>query len=136
MNIDPGGGGVNKLLKGPKTEKATGTESIPPFVHKTAADEITPVPTRLFQVSIDTGEVPSDWKAAWEKDGVRSYRPVSLTFITCKVLEHIVHSTIMNHFDNNKVLRNSQHGFRCMCSCESQLVVTEHEIANQLTAGH
>ena len=38
--------------------------------------------------------------------------------------------------DRNKILCNSQHGFRCKRSCESQLVVTVDEIANQLAAGH
>ena len=63
------------------------------------------------------------------------YRPVSLTSITCKILEHIVHSNIMDHFDKNKILTNAQHGFRKKRSCESQLIVTIHEIASKLEKG-
>ena len=33
-----------------------------------------------------------------------NYRPVSLTSITCKVLEHIIHSNIMQHFDYHQIL--------------------------------
>ena len=46
-----------------------------------------------------------------ERHLASNYRPVSLTSITCKILEHIVHSNIMDHFDKNKILTNAQHGF-------------------------
>jgi hypothetical protein len=59
-------------------------------------------------------------------------RPVSLTSITCKVMEHIVHSSVMGHFDRNKILTNAQHGFREKWSCEFQLIVTIHDIASKL----
>ena len=55
-------------------------------------------------------------------------RPVSLTSITCKVMEHIVHSSVMGNFDRNKFLTNAQHGFCKKRSCESQLIVTIHDI--------
>jgi hypothetical protein len=62
--------------------------------------------------NIDTGEVPQDWRDAnivplFKKDErhlASNYRPVFLTSITCKILEHIVHSNIMDHFDKNKIL--------------------------------
>lgn len=41
-----------------------------------------------------------------------NYRPVSLTSVAYKVLEHIVHRSIMSHFDKYDILSNSQHGFR------------------------
>jgi hypothetical protein len=27
-------------------------------------------------------------------------------------MEHVVHSSVMGHFDRNKILTNAQHGFR------------------------
>ena len=57
--------GVLKLLQNLKTSKATGPDSIPAYLLKTAAKEITPVLTKLFQFSLDTGEVPPDWRNAW-----------------------------------------------------------------------
>jgi hypothetical protein len=41
----------------------------------------------------------------------------------------------MDHLDKNKILTNAQHGFRKKRSCESQLVVTIHEIASKLEKG-
>ena len=35
------------------------------------------------------------------------YRPVSLTCICCKLLEHIVNRHILNHLDEHKILADS-----------------------------
>ena len=59
--------------------------------------ELGPVFAHFFQQLIDTGEIPSEWSLAnicpLFKKGDRSlacnYRPVSLTCIPCKLLEHI-----------------------------------------------
>lgn len=134
--------GVRKLLCSLKIDKATGPDTIPAFILKSAADELAPVLTKLFQLSLDTGDVPSDWRNAWvvpifkkgERHLASNYRPVSLTSIVCKVLEHIVHSSVMKHFDRNNILTDIQHGFRKNRSCETQLLTTTHEIAKHLSA--
>ena len=64
-----------------------------------------------------------------------NYRPVSLTTITCKVMEHIVHNNIMEHFVKNNILFDEQHGVRRKISCESQLVTTIQGIASKLRTG-
>jgi hypothetical protein len=94
----------------------------------------------LFQASLKQGSVPSDWKSAMItprfKKGDRSkasnYRPVSLTSICSKILEHIIHSHIMKHFDHHQILHDAQHGFRKKRSCESQLILTVHDLAKSL----
>ena len=49
-----------------------------------------------------------------EKHLPANYWPVSLTSTTCKVLEHIVHNSIMTHFAPNDFMTywGTQHGFR------------------------
>ena len=37
-------------------------------------------------------------------------------------MEHIIHSHIMNHFDNDNILSATQNGFRKHRSCETQLI--------------
>ena len=64
-----------------------------------------------------------------------NYRPVSLTSVVCKVLEHMVHSSIMTHFDRWNILSDSQHGFRKRRSCETQLIETIDDIARHLSDG-
>ena len=124
--------GVHKLLKNLKTHKATGPDSIQTFILKAAADELAPALVVLFQLSLDQGEIPADWREALvvpifkigDKHQAANYRPVSLTSITCKLLEHIIHSSIMKHFDKHKILCDNQHGFRKKRSCETQLLST------------
>ena len=122
--------GVRKLLQNLNPCKATGPDNIPAFVLKNTAPELAPLLAELFQLSLDTQEVPEDWKKAnivpIFKKGDRSlpanYRPVSLTSIMCKILEHVVHSSVMSHFDNHSILTDAQHGFRKSRSCQTQLL--------------
>ena len=98
--------GVHKLLMYLKTKKANGPDEIPAFILKAAATELALALANLFQLSLDLGEVPQDWREASVvprfKKGYRhlasNYRPVSLTSITCKLMEHIVHSNVMQHY--------------------------------------
>ena len=56
-----------------------------------------------------------------------NYRPVSLTCVCCKMLEHIMYSSIVAHLDRHKILSEFQHGFRKQRSCETQLLLTIHD---------
>ena len=136
--------GVHKLLKNLKVHKATGPDEIPAYILKTAADELAPVLALLFQLSMDQGEIPQDLKQALvvlifkkgDKHQPSNYRPVSLTSITCKLLEHIININIMHHFDQHRVLCDNQQGFRKKRSCETQLLSTIQEIASSTAKGH
>ena len=133
--------GVYKLLSDLKTHKATGPDSIPAYVLKLAADQLAPILTRLYQHSLDTGKTPTDWKNVFvlpifkkeEKHAPSNYQLVSLTSIACKVLEHIVHSSVMRHLNKNQIITDKQHGFRARRSCETQLISTIQEIARNMT---
>ena len=57
-----------------------------------------------------------------------NYRPVSLTCVACKLLEHTLCSEIRNFSDEHSIL----HGFRKFLSCESQLFVTIHNLLERL----
>ena len=41
-----------------------------------------------------------------------NYRPISLTCVLCKVLEHIVASNMSRHFMVQNIRYDLQHGFR------------------------
>ena len=61
-----------------------------------------------------------------------NYRPVSLTCVPCKLLEHIVCSNIMAHLDEHKLLSDKQHAFRKWHSCETQLATVINDWAKIL----
>ena len=90
----------------------------------------------IFQFSIDTGSLPTDWRDAnispvfkkGDRHLAENYRPVSLTSIWCKLLEHILCSQILSHFDQYNVLTKLNHGFRSGFSTETQLLVTLQDL--------
>ena len=70
-----------------------------------------------------------------DKSEQANYRPISLTSICCKTMEHIIHSQVMQHLDIQKILCDQQHGFRKRRSCDSQLLVTIQDISANLDEG-
>ena len=96
---------------------------------KELATELGPVFSHLFQQSIDTGEIPKEWSLAnicplfkkSDRSLACNYRPVSMTRVPCKLLEHIVCSNIMAHLDEYKLLPDRQHAYRKGHSCETRL---------------
>ena len=61
-----------------------------------------------------------------------NYRPVSLTCICSKIMEHIIYSCMFDHLNHFQALRDEQHGFRRHRSCETQLISTVHDLAQCL----
>ena len=135
--------GVDKLLSGLNPYKTQGPDKISPRLLKELHTEIAPILTLIFQRSLDTGIVPSDWKHATitpafkkgSKSKPSNYRPISLTCIASKLMEHIIVSNIMDYFDTHNILSPYQHGFRSKHSCETQLIGFSQEIADSLDQG-
>ena len=135
--------GIAKLLKDLNPHKAAGPDQIKPLVLQRLRDTIAPVLQVFFQRSLDTGRVPKDWSTAFVcplfKKGDTSlasnYRPISLTCILCKVLEHIVTTNIVSHMDKYNLLYDLQHGFHSKRSCETQLVTLIEDLMRNCAAG-
>ena len=104
------------------------------------ATELGPVFAHLFQQSIDKGEIPKEWSLAnicplfkkGDKTLACNHRPVSLTCVPCKLLEHIVCSNIMLHLDEHKLLSEKQYAFRKLHRCETQLITVTDDWAEIL----
>ena len=56
-----------------------------------------------------------------------NYRPISLTSVCCRTLEHIICKHMPSHLEDNKIVSPLQHGFRNGHSCECQLILTMHD---------
>ena len=135
--------GVEKLLSSINPRKASGPDDIPARVLQCLATEIAPALSAIFSQSLQTAELPVQWKKAWItpvfKKGGRSdpanYRPVSLTSIACKLLEHIICSHIRRHADRYYILGEANHGFRAKHSTETQLLLTTHDMLKNRDQG-
>ena len=92
--------------------------------------EIAPILIILFNKSVTTGIVPSDWRTAHvspvykkgKKYNPENYRPISLTCLCCKLLEHLIVKHIMSHPDTHNILYPLQQGFRTGRSCETHFL--------------
>jgi len=130
--------GVLKLLLGIQPHKAAGPDEIHARLLKELAPQLAPVLADFFQRSLNSGQVPDDWREAniapvfkkGDKARAANYRPISLTSITCKILEHIIASSVMRHLEGHSILYDLQHGFRRSRSCETQLL----SLYNDLTS--
>ena len=64
------------------------------------------------------------------RDLSENYRPVSLTCVCCKIMEHIICTHIRSPLDEHGILSCLQHGFRKLFSCETQLLVTLQDLVS------
>ena len=69
------------------------------------------------------------------KSSAANYRPISLTCILCKVLEHIIASQVVKHLNSHDLLYDLQHGFREKRACETQLTMLVEDLARNLSKG-
>ena len=132
--------GITKLLQKLNPQKANGPDKIPIKILKDYAPQLSKFLLIIFRKSYDSGDLPQDWLTAniapiykkGDKSKPSNYRPVSLTAVTCKVLEHIIHTNIIKHCNTHNIITDRQHGFRTQHSCESQLIITTEEIQRKL----
>ena len=135
--------GVRAQLQKLNPYKAMGPDNISPRVLKELSDVLSQPLAALFQKSLDHAIVPEDWKKArvtplykkGDKYLPSNYRPISLTCVTCKVMEHIVTSQMTRYLEGKELLCKRQHGFRKYRSCESQLTELMCDISQKLDEG-
>lgn len=121
-------------------KKANGPDDIPTQFLQRYAEWVSHYLTLIFQKSLKTHSVPQDWRSAVVipvfKGGIRTkvnnYRPISLTSISCKLLEHIIAKHIVCYLENNSLIYSHQHGFRTGLSTITQLVQTIHDFAKAI----
>ena len=129
-----------------KSSKATGLDKIPAKLLKDASSVIAKPITYLINLTISSGEIPSQWKEAkvtpifkaGKKDDENNYRPISVLPLVSKVMERAVQVQLLAFFEINKVLSVYQSGFRKKHSTETAVVhlvdhILEHMDKQQLT---
>ena len=95
---------------------------------------------RLLDITINNGTILRDWKNAivvpihkgGDRSVVKNYRPVSLSSVLCKQMEHVVAGYIRQVWEDRDCLYEGQHGFRPGYSCESQIITVCQDISGSL----
>ena len=112
---------------------ACGPDGMSSKMLKSTAPTIFPHLTRIFNLSLESEKVPSEWKTssitpifkAGDPSSVSNYRPISLLSLVSKLLERQVHNVIMSHVLKNGFLSDMQFGFRpCASTQEAILAAT------------
>ena len=133
---------VLKIIYGLNGNKSTGPDNIPGKLKKICAFKLHKVFPILFW------KLSRSWRHSWplevgpyvpsvqkvDKSSLKTYRPFYLTSISCKFLELIVHSNIMDFLDQLDFLIPFQHGFRPKRSCESQLFSTLRHFSSRVSS--
>ena len=92
--------GITKPLSNLPPDSAASPDEIPLIVLKELRSEIAPIIQLIFERSLATGEVSSDWTKTnvnpifknGDKSDPAIYRPITLTCILCKVMESSFYS--------------------------------------------
>nr|VZI30266.1 unnamed protein product [Spirometra erinaceieuropaei] len=121
---------VRRVLSQIRHDKSPAPDGIPGLILKELSTELAKPLSTLFELSMRTGRLPSQWKTAnlvpLHKGGSRMaascFRPISLTCLSCKTTEARVKSAIQQFCEENNHLQDFQHGFRRGRSCLSNLL--------------
>ena len=126
-----------------KTSSAPGPDKISVGLLKSLKHEISGPLAMIMQKSMDTSEVPTDWKIAnitpiykkGSKAEAGNYRPVSLTSICCKIMESVIRDDLVEHLTSNKLIHSSQHGFTKNKSCLTNLLDFLETVTDEIDSG-
>ena len=111
---------IEKELCSLKRNKATGLDELPSGLLKGCAKNISEPLCYIMNLSIKTSIVPNIWKSAkvvpifksGNHDLPENYRPISVLPVLSKVFEKAIHYQLLHFLETNKLLSDSQFGFR------------------------
>ena len=134
---------VHTLLKGLDGNSAMGPDHIHPLLLKNCASVLAYPMFVIFSRSLALGTVPNLWKQSTVvpifKKGNRyvplNYRPISLTPVSCKLMERLISRHIYEYLDEHSILSDHQFGFRSGRSTVDQLLLVYEEVSRLVDGG-
>lgn len=86
---------------------------------------------------------PGDWRVgkvvpvpkSGNTHSPENYRPISLTSTPCKILEHIIHSDLIDLLESNFFFSTEQHSFKKTFSCETELICFTNDVFTHTDMG-
>ena len=105
-------------MKKMKDNKSHGVDGIPPKLLKEIVEQISTPLAKLFNLSLEEGIVPSEWKEAnitplfkkASRDKPENYRPVSLTSVVCKSLETLIRDHMVEFLVKHNLINTFRQG--------------------------
>jgi hypothetical protein len=127
-------GHVRDIIRSLRVSASTGPDNKPPRVLKEFMNDVVPSLTALYNLSITSGVVPSEWKLAkvipifksGGKSNFSNYRPISITSTVSKILEKIICIHLIYHLYQTGQVDKNQHGFLPRRSCSTMHLETNN----------
>ena len=114
------------------------------FLVKGNAYTVSPILSDIFNLSLSIGRIPDAWKLSrvvpvfksGDPHTASNYRPISLQPICCKLLEKVIHGSVLQHLYSNNILSDRQFGFLPKSSTTGALTTALHEWYGHLEGCH
>ena len=127
---------VRSFLRKLKRKKATSLDKLPPGMLKDCSEHIATPLYHIVNMSLQSSTVPLAWKQAklvpifksGDTNKAENYRPISVLPALSKLLEKAVHSQLMEYLETNKLLNQSQFGYRANRSTQLATTLLVDEI--------
>ena len=121
---------VRKFIQKLQKPGGAGPDDLPAEFFKCCLPAITYPLSVIFNISLQSGSLPSIWKCAvitpvfkkGSPSNPANYRPISLTCIACKVLESCIKEALLSYLMSRNIITRHQHGFLSKKSTSTQLL--------------
>jgi len=131
---------IDKIIMNLKPKSSSGHDNINAKFIKYLKDELKVPISILANKSLTEGLFPETYKLAEvvpihknkSKDDINNYRPISLLPTVSKILEKLLHKRVYKFLIKNKILYNSQYGFRPNHSTNNAITELITDVTNNL----
>jgi len=129
-NIQISDSDICKAILRLNNDSSPGHDGLPTTVFKKLMSSLVNPLKLIFNASLNLGNIPDIWKVAavvpiykkGDKALVSNYRPVSLTAITCKIMERIIVQSLKAFMLTNNLISSNQYAYLAGRSCQAQLI--------------
>lgn len=126
-----------------KSKKSCGYDNFSTELLRAVKLEISPILAALINQSFTSGIFPDKLKIAKvspiykksDSSKIDNYRPISLLPSISKVFEKLIHSQILNYFNENNLFFKSQYGFRPKHSTEFATLELVDRLMKSMNSG-
>ena len=123
--------------------KSPGLDGISVKLLKDTSDVIAQPLANIFNLSLQTGIFPDDWKIAkispvfeeGNKIDCGNYRPISVISVVAKLFEGLVYNQLRTFISDNNILVEQQSGFRSQHSTETALLGSTNKWLYNMDSG-
>ena len=123
--------------------KSPGLDGISVKLLKDTSDVIAQPLANIFNLSLQTGIFPDDWKIAkispvfkeGNKTDCGNYRPISVISVVAKLFEGLAYNQFRTFISDNNILVKQQSGFRSQHSTETALLGSTNEWLYNMDSG-